>query len=612
MRKRKRRIRRSILKFLSFVTLSFLIFLAMIFAIIFLPNRLVQVVTIEAGEVLVLSESQFIISGSTGVFSEDAHQIDLSIPGTYDIKIKMGFMTYKSKLIILDTQPPEVVLRMIISPLGKAMKPQDFIESAIDNTLLSYRFVQAPDPFTVGVQEVKIAIMDLGFNEVIETTSVLVSQIKDKVTLELGSPKPTIDAFLMEDRKNEQFITDIDKLKLSLGTFDVEILIEDRILISQLEVVDTIPPTATVLSLNAFVGDKIEPKDFIRNIVDASKVTLRFKENINYTAQAGTYNPIIVLTDEGNNTTELTGKIVVIKDTEPPVLSGSGLNNRSVYVGDSFNYNSQVFAVDNRDGRVSVSLSGSVDFLKAGIYPLTFRASDKAGNTASKVVTITVMEIPPFVAKGDTGNSDLNNLVDQLFSDILDGRMSTYQVTLEIFRFGRTIRYQAGPLASEWTQRAITTLTTRNGNCFGRMYAMRAMFTRAGITNRERIQYDQDHSWNQVNIGNGWQNIDIGFTDTFLVSDAYLKNKALSTSAIKDNNWDTEPPIVGTVMVEHLDEATNLPLVSTIVLTGNVGLTYTTQSVLVSGYAYLSRTSNHTGTYTESMITVIYRYRKDD
>lgn len=589
----------------SFVALS-------IFSVIFLPNRLIDEVTIEAGDLTVLSESQFIKTKDQGIFTEDVGTIDLDVPGEYIIGVKIGFMTYRSTLVVIDTQKPIVTLRQIISPLGKEIEPEDFILTAKDNTELSYEFIKAPDPNSIGVQQVSIEISDLGNNKITENSTVLVSQVKEKVTIEAGSPAPLLDDFLLEERTNEAFITKIQTLKLVVGVYPIEIEIGDRILISQLEVIDTIAPTATLVNINAFVSDDIPASKFVKNIVDASKVTVSYKDNIDITAKEGTFTPTILLTDAGNNVTELIGNIVVIKDVLAPVFSGAGLKDRTVYIGESFNVKSQVYANDNRDGNVAISVSGSVNFAKIGTYPITFTAKDKAGNTASEKITVVVKTHPPFEAKGDTGNSELNVLIDNLFSKMLHGDMSRYEITREIYDFGRTIHYQAGPWESEWTARAIWTISNRIGNCYGRMYAMEAMFTRAGITSRERIKYNGEHSWNQVDIGNGWQNIDIGFPGIFLVSDSYLLNRALTTSTIKDDNWHTEPPVYGTVIVQHLDDTTGTLITSNVTLTGITGANYTTSSVSVSGYTYLSKTSNYSGKYTESSITVTYRYRESE
>ena len=595
-------------KLLLIAVIAFCFVAVSIFAVVFLPNRLKPEMTMEAGQVTVLREDQFIKTKDQGTFTEETKKIDLSIPGEYDVRVKIGFMTYKSTLYIIDTTEPIVVLRHIISPLGKKINPEDFVLTAQDNTELHYEFIVAPDPNSVGIQDVSIEISDLGNNKTVQTSSVLVSQIKEKVTIEAGNPIPVIDDFLMEERVDETFVTKLESLKLVVGVYPIEIKVGERILISQLEVIDTIAPTATLVTVNAFVSDTIEASKFVKNIIDKSIVTVSFKDKIDITANEGTFEPVILLTDAGNNVTELIGKIIVIKDTEAPVIKGTGLRDRTVYIGENYNYKAQVFATDNRDGTVKVTVSGSVDFSKVGVYPITFTAKDKAGNSASEKITVTVKTHPPFEAKGSTGNSELNAVVDKLFAKMLHGDMSTYEVTKKIYDFGRTIHYQAGAWESEWTARAIWTINNRIGNCYGRMYAMEAMFTRAGITNRERIKYNGEHSWNQVDIGSGWQNIDIGFPGIFLVSDSYLYNRALTTS-VSDDNWHTEPPVYGTVIVQHIDETTGAFISSNVTLTGMTGVSYTTSRVTVSGYTYVSKTSNSSGVYTESTITVIYKYK---
>lgn len=529
-------------RFVFYSVLSIIILVSVIFLLVFFPNRLKEEVIIEAGQVDWLTEQLFLKEGHKGTFRHDYSYIDLSIPTEHSIKIRVGYFTYNSKLIIQDTIAPIVTLKSIISPISKTITPDDFIIDIDDATFTSVKFAQPIDTSESGVHEVTLLITDLGNNTTVQTTTVLISQVKENVTMEIGQEIPSLDDFLLDERTSEELITDLTKLKLTLGQYPVEIIIDGRILTSILEVVDTTPPTASAVTQEVYVSDTIAPRSLVRGIVDATKVTITFKENKSWTATAGTFYPIIVLTDEGGNQTEIESTLVVKRDTTPPVLSGVGLSNRTVYVNEPYSYKNNVFASDNRDGRLTVQTSGSVDFSVEGVYVITFFAEDRAGNRTSRDITITVKVKPPFVPVASTGNSTLDAMVDDLFKTILHGDMNQYQVALSIYNFGRTIRYQAGPLASEWTTRAVSTLNTRTGNCFGRMYAMRAMFTRAGISNRERIQYNQDHSWNQINIGNGWQNVDIGYPNMFLVSDQYLKERALASSMINDDNWDVEAP----------------------------------------------------------------------
>lgn len=533
---------RTHIRLVFYSVLTILIFVSAIFLLVFYPNRLKEEVIVEAGQMDWLTEQLFLKDGQKGTFRHDYSYIDLAFPTEHTIQVRVGYFTYTSKLIIQDTIAPLVKLKSIISPISKEIVPEDFILEIEDATITTVEFAQPVNIHDSGVHEVIIVVTDLGNNATVQTTTVLISQVKEIVTMEMGSGIPSLDDFLIDEKTSEEMITDLTKLKLTLGSYPVEIIIDGRILTSTLEVVDTTPPTATPAKLEVFVSDVVHPRSLVRSIVDATKVTATFKENKAWTSSAGTFNPIIVLTDESGNQTEIESTLVVKRDSTPPVLSGSGLSNRTVYVNEPYSYKNNIFASDNRDGRLAVQTIGTVDFATAGVYVVTFYAEDRAGNRASKDITITVKVKPPFVPVASTGNATLDAIVDDLFKTILHGDMNQYQISLSIYNFGRTIRYQAGPLASEWTARAVSSLNTRTGNCFGRMYAMRAMFTRAGISNRDRIQYNQDHSWNQINIGNGWQNVDVGYPNMFLVSDQYLKERALASSLINDDNWDVEAP----------------------------------------------------------------------
>ena len=67
----------------------------------------------------------------------------------------------------------------------------------------------------------------------------------------------------------------------------------------------------------------------------------------------------------------------------------------------------------------------------------------------------------------------------------------------------------------------------------------------------------------------------------------------------------------GTVIVKYVDtNGTEIATSSTI--TGKIGDAYTTSSKSISGYTLISTPSNATGTIKEDIITVIYRYSKDE
>lgn len=81
-------------------------------------------------------------------------------------------------------------------------------------------------------------------------------------------------------------------------------------------------------------------------------------------------------------------------DTAKPVISGAV--NTEITAGDAFDPLKNVTASDNTDGNVtdSITVDGKVDANQPGEYKLTYTVTDKAGNKATVVRTVTVKAKP--------------------------------------------------------------------------------------------------------------------------------------------------------------------------------------------------------------------------
>jgi hypothetical protein len=80
-------------------------------------------------------------------------------------------------------------------------------------------------------------------------------------------------------------------------------------------------------------------------------------------------------------------------DTIPPVITMNGDESVSIHVGDTYT-DLGATATDNVDGTDSVTTSGTVDTMTAGIYTITYTATDVAGNTATATRTVNVAAAP--------------------------------------------------------------------------------------------------------------------------------------------------------------------------------------------------------------------------
>ncbi len=80
-----------------------------------------------------------------------------------------------------------------------------------------------------------------------------------------------------------------------------------------------------------------------------------------------------------------------VPDTTPPVITLNGLNPMEVTQGDTFT-DPGATAVDNVDGAVPVTESGTVDTSTIGSYTRTYTATDAAGNIQTETRTVNVVE----------------------------------------------------------------------------------------------------------------------------------------------------------------------------------------------------------------------------
>jgi hypothetical protein len=112
-------------------------------------------------------------------------------------------------------------------------------------------------------------------------------------------------------------------------------------------------------------------------------------------------------------------RVVVPKDTSPPVISLYGKAQTTLFQGQTF-VDAGAFAVDETDGVVEVTTSGTVNSDHVGVHILTYSAFDLSGNAAEpKTRIVKVMPNhdtnPPTISLA--GDDYLTVLVDNYFDD---------------------------------------------------------------------------------------------------------------------------------------------------------------------------------------------------
>lgn len=211
------------------------------------------------------------------------------------------------------------------------------------------------------------------------------------------------------------------------------------------------------------------------------------------------------VTDLGGNTTSVDTEVTVVKDTEPPVITG--VTEQTIPAGTSVSYKRGVTVTDNHDEDVQLVIDNSeVNLDEVGDYTVRYLATDKAGNTTE---VITVLHVEPPSAENATEEL-VNKMADEVLAEILTEDMTEYEKAEAIFWWVHDIRYKNGTPKTNWVQGAYHGLAEYSGDCF--VYAMTAkcLLTRAGIKNMdiEKIPAYTSHYWNLIDLGDGWYHYD--------------------------------------------------------------------------------------------------------
>lgn len=147
------------------------------------------------------------------------------------------------------------------------------------------------------------------------------------VALEAGNPMVAVEEFLRDKKAAGYFVTDVSKIDTNQpGTYNIEIQIGKKVHNSQLEVIDTEPPTGIPVDIMVLKGDVIEAESFVKEISDATDVTLSFSKKPS-TKRAGTFKVSIQLEDTSKNKTILDAQLTVLEVKESvQIEAGEPLN----------------------------------------------------------------------------------------------------------------------------------------------------------------------------------------------------------------------------------------------------------------------------------------------
>ncbi len=531
IRKNKRKIYRFYIIVCVLITL-----LILLLANAFKYSTINKKIVVEAGTELPKASVFLKDQTKQAEYITDITTIDIKKPGIYDVKIESDGQKYKVKLEIKDTVAPSAVIKNVDLYEGRLIEPGEFIKGLNDATNVSVVYKVEPDFNKVGVQDVTLLLEDEAGNKSEYQAKLRVSKTKENIKVDINNCEFTVESFLKE-KGDVARASIIEPLSVpeKMGTYPAKIKIDDIVYESNILVTDLTSPKADPVDQQIWQNDQIEAVKFVTNITDLTAVTAKFKEQPDFSL-IGEQTVKIVLTDEGNNETELEAKLIVIQDTEPPEIYG--VKDNTIYINNPVSFKKDVYVYDNRDGEISVDVDGSkVNQKVAGQYTVIYTAKDSSGNTSTKEAVYTVKEMKVTMEQ-------LEVLADEVLAKITTPEMTLREKAWEIYEYeNKLLTYTGISDKTDWMFEAYNGLTNKVGDCFTYFSMSELLLNRIGMETMrvERMSKpgEAKHYWHLVNYGEGWYHFDacihIPKLVSFMLTDAEMD--AFSARVGKDNYY---------------------------------------------------------------------------
>jgi hypothetical protein len=561
-------------------------------------NNIIRQITVEAGEKLPAANDFIKSPDGSAEYISDLSGISPNEPGMYEVCLKYKNKTYKVRLSVEDTVPPGAIPVNHVISKSAILKPIQFVSDIKDGTTVSAVFKTEPPFGTDGEYDIEIVLTDKAGNTTELVSKLYITETKPDILIEAGDKLPELKDCLMERNQAARLLTDMSAIDSKIpGDYEIEISINSKKYTTLLKIRDTIAPKGTVKKLDLDGNEPIQPELFFADINDISPVKVSYIEEPDFN-KINTQNITLLLEDASGNTSEyrtelriskiketislevtdekyevekllknqddkaaircinhslifnkpgefelqieIEGKIYTCKaiviDTKPPEIYTA--KRQTAYIGKPIRYKKDVYAFDNVDGNVEITVdSESVNPKVEGEYNVYYRAEDSSGNISEKVVVFSII-------KQTITMEELEKLADEVLNEIITEDMTLREKAWEIYQYtNKRLIYTGFSDKSDWMIEAYNGIVNGVGDCFT-YYSMSNIFLeRIGIetlsVQRASRPHEAKHYWHMVNYGEGWYHFDACIHKpklvSFMLTDAEID--AYSRRAGKDNYY---------------------------------------------------------------------------
>lgn len=446
--------------------------------------------------------------------------IDLSSTGTQVLQFRHGFQPEEILLTIVDTTAPQVTFRDVTTPITDMPAPEDFIVSVSD---LSETTIDFASPLAVpeqyGHTAVEVLVTDASGNTTSGQCTVTYLWMQEQLTLELGDTLEKAD-LLLDPEKDGDLLDQaaLDQISASpVGEYIVSSTYGDVTCECVVTIVDTTPPELVLKWVTTYAGAAVSAEAFVLSASDLSgEITYRFAEPLPDFELAEIQVVTIEAVDAYGNIRTEKATLEVVADATAPTITG--LTALTVDKNASPDYTAGVSAFDDKDGTVTFTYDSSkVDTSKAGIYYVTYWATDSAGNRATARRRIEVAH-----DAADTA---------ALVSSIAASLSSDPEAIRDYVRSSIGYSTNWGGSDPVWYG-----FKNKTGNCYVHALCLQVLLREKGYSTQLIWVTDKSHYWLLINIGGAWKHIDA--TPSSLHSRYSLMSDAQRLETLSGRDWD--------------------------------------------------------------------------
>lgn len=268
---------------------------------------------------------------------------------------------------------------------------------------------------------------------------------------------------------------------------------------------DVTPPVIKgVKKLTFFIGDKVDYKKGVTVSDNSDKnPKLEIDTSKVHPKKEGTYPILYTATDASANKRVVEGSVTFqVKDDKAPVIKG--VEKLVAHMGAKISYTKDIQVTDNIDKKPKIEVdTQKVNPKKLGTYPISYTATDAAGNKTVVNTTIEIKEA--LIASPKTEKK-----MDRVLKRILKKGMTQEEKVVAIYDWmKKNIRYTE-TTETKYGESVDRAFTRYSGDCFVYAATAQGLLTKAGIENRYITRKPKDfiHNWNIVKVNGKWSHFD--------------------------------------------------------------------------------------------------------